>query len=137
MIQIIYGSKGSGKTKRIVELANTLAKDAKGVVVYLDRTNHRMHDLDTTIRLVDASHYGLHTQSEVLAFVKGMLAANYDIELFFVDGLTRLLDCNISQLEEFYNGIGALSEEFGIKFVVTASGAREELPEFIAKYETD
>ena len=137
MIQIIYGSKGSGKTKRIVELANTLAKDAKGVVVYLDRTNHRMHDLDTTIRLVDASHYGLRTQSEDLAFVKGMLAANYDIELVFVDGLTRLLDCNISQLEEFYNGIGALSEEFGIKFVVTASGAREELPEFIAKYVTD
>ncbi len=137
LIQIIYGGKGSGKTKRIVEEANTLAKEAKGVVVYLDRTNHRMHDLDTSIRLVDASHYGLTTQSQVLAFVKGMLAANYDIELVFIDGLTRLLDCNISQLQEFYDGIDALSNEFGIKFVITASGTREELPEFISRYVKD
>lgn len=137
MIQIIYGSKGSGKTKKIVELANTLAKDAKGTVVYLDRTNHRMHDLDTSIRLVDSSHYGLSTQSEVLAFVKGMLAANYDIELFFIDGLTRLLQCSINDLKEFYDGIDALSNEFGIKFVITASGAREELPEFISRYVQD
>ena len=137
MIQIIYGSKGSGKTKKIVELANTLAPNAKGVVVYLDRTNHPMHDLDRNIRLVDAGHYGLKTQQEVLAFVKGMLAANYDIELVFVDGLTRLLDCNISELKDFYDGIDELSNEFGIKFVITASGAKEELPEFIARYVND
>ncbi len=137
MIQIVYGSKGSGKTKRLVELANTAAQSANGVIVYLDRTNHRIHDLDRNIRLVDASHYGLTTQSEVLAFVKGMIASNYDIELFFVDGLTRLLDCNISALKEFYEGIDGLSKEFGVKFVVTASGAREELPDFIAKYVND
>lgn len=137
LIQIIYGGKGSGKTKKIVELANALAKDAKGVVVYLDRTNHRMYDLASSIRLVDASHYGLTTQSEVLSFVKGMLAANSDIELLFVDGLTRLLDCNISALKEFYDGIDALSNEFGIQFVITASGTREELPDFIARYVQD
>lgn len=134
MIQIIYGGKGSGKTKQIVALANQSAPEAKGAIVYLDRTNHRMHDLDRSIRLVDASHYGLSTQSEVLAFVKGMLAGNYDIELFYIDGLTRLLDCNISELKEFYDGIDALSKEFGIKFVITASGTKEELPDFIARY---
>ena len=134
LIQIIYGGKGSGKTKQIVALANEAAQTAKGAIVYLDRTNHRMHDLDRNIRLVDASHYGLTTQSEVLAFVKGMLAGNYDIELFYVDGLTRLLDCNISELKEFYDGIDALSKEFGLKFVITASGAKEELPDFIARY---
>lgn len=134
LIQIIYGGKGSGKTKQIVALANEAAQTAKGAIVYLDRTNHRMHDLDRNIRLVDASHYGLTTQSEVLAFVKGMLAGNYDIELFYIDGLTRLLDCNISELQEFYDGIDDLSKEFGLKFVITASGAKEELPNFIARY---
>ena len=69
MIQIIYGSKGSGKTKKIVELANTLAPNAKGVVVYLDRTNHRMHDLDRNNRLEKHGNYGLKTQQEVLASV--------------------------------------------------------------------
>ena len=55
MIHVIYGAKGSGKTKQIVADANEYAKTAKGVVVYFDRSNHRMHDLHRNIRLVDAS----------------------------------------------------------------------------------
>ena len=79
MINVIYGAKGSGKTKQIVADANAYAENAKGVVVYFDRSNHRMHDLHRNIRLVDASYYGLHSQRDILSFIKGMLATIYDI----------------------------------------------------------
>ena len=92
MIQVIYGEKGTGKTKQIVDLANRTAQTAKGVVVYLDRSNNRIHDLARNIRLVDASHYGLNSQKDIVSFIKGMLAANFDIEKVFIDGITRLLD---------------------------------------------
>ncbi len=134
MIQVIYGEKGSGKTKQIVDLANEAGKNAKGVVVYLDRTNHRMHDLDRGIRLVDASHYGLASQKEILSFIKGMLAANFDIEKIFIDGVTRLLDCNVAELGELYEGLENIGKEFEVNFVITASSAKENLPDFIAKY---
>lgn len=134
MIQVIYGEKGTGKTKQIVALCNAEAKTAKGIVVYLDRSNHRMHDLDREIRLVDASHYGLSHQKDVLSFIKGMLAANFDIEKIFIDGLTRLLDCNVSELGELFEGIEAIGNEFGVNFVITASATREQLPPFMAKY---
>ena len=133
MIQIIYGAKGSGKTNQIVEAANDYAKTAKGIVVYLDRTNHRIHDIDNSIRLVDASFYGLKSQSDLLSFIKGMLAANFDIERFYIDGLSRLLDCNVSELGEFYAGMEKLHEEQHVDFVLTASGAKEDLPEFVTK----
>ncbi len=134
MIQVIYGEKGSGKTKQIVDLANEAGKNAKGVVVYLDRSNHRMHDLDRGVRLVDASHYGLASQKEILSFIKGMLAANFDIETIFIDGVTRLLDCNVSELQELYEGLESIGKEFDVSFVITASSAKETLPDFIAKY---
>ena len=134
MIQVIYGAKGTGKTKIIVDHANQFAKEAKGIVVYIDRSNHRLHDLHRNVRLVDASHYDLSSQHDILSFIKGMLAANFDIERIYIDGVTRLLDCNISELGELYNGLEVIAKEHGVDFVITASGAREELPEFIAKF---
>lgn len=134
MIQVIYGAKGSGKTKQLVDDANNFAKQAKGVVVYLDRSNHRIHDLEREIRLVDASHFGLKSQRDIVAFIKGMLAANFDIEKVYIDGLARLLDCNICELGEVYQGLEQLSDEFGISFVITASSAKEDLPDFVAKF---
>lgn len=134
MIQVIYGAKGSGKTKQIVVDANEYAKTAKGVVVYFDRSNHRMHDLHRNIRLVDASHYGLASQRDILSFIKGMLATNFDIEKIYIDGLSRLLDCNISELGELYNGLDVISAEHNVCFAITASGAKEDLPDFVTKH---
>ena len=134
MIQVIYGAKGTGKTKQIVEQANQFAKTAKGVVVYLDRSNHRLHDLHRNVRLVDASYYDLMSQRDILSFIKGMLAANFDIEQVFIDGVARLLDCSVSELKELYTGLEKISKEHNVNFVITASGAKEELPDFILKH---
>lgn len=134
LIQVIYGEKGSGKTKQIVELANSAAATANGVVVYVDRSNNRMHDLNRNVRLVDASHYGLKSQNDILSFIKGMLAANFDIEKVYIDGISRLLDCNVAELEVLYNGLDQIAAEHNVEFVITASAAKENLPAFIAKH---
>ena len=134
MIHVIYGAQGTGKTKVLVDDANNYAQTAKGVVVYIDRANHRMHDLNRNIRLVDASHYGLESQKDILSFIKGMLAANFDIEKIYIDGLARLFDCNIAELGEVYQGLEDICKEFNINVTITASGALETLPEFVTKY---
>ena len=36
MIQVIAGKKGSGKTKRLIDLTNTTARDAVHDVIFLD-----------------------------------------------------------------------------------------------------
>lgn len=134
MIQVIYGEKGSGKTQQIVNLANEAAASAKGIVVYMDRSSNRIHDLARGVRLVDASHYGLKSQNDILSFIKGMLAANFDIEQVFIDGVTRLLDCNVAELEVLYAGLEQIAAEHNLRFVITASSSKESLPPFIAKH---
>ena len=42
MIEIICGEKGTGKTKRIISLANGISDQAKGSMVFIDEDNSYM-----------------------------------------------------------------------------------------------
>ena len=91
-VQLIYGPKGCGKTKKLVDMANDSVKDAKGVLVYIDKDNSRMHDLDHAIKLVDASEYDVRCEKTFPAFVKGLLAGNYDIQKIYFDGIIKIVN---------------------------------------------
>ena len=49
MVQIIAGAKGKGKTKYLLDMANTAVKEAKGSVVYLDKSSKHMNTLTAQI----------------------------------------------------------------------------------------
>ncbi|MCM1043026.1 MAG: hypothetical protein NC350_02315 [Corallococcus sp.] len=134
MIQIIYGEKGTGKTKQIVDSANNSVASAKGTIVYVDKDSNRMHDLDRNIRLVDAVHYGIAGQKCLVAFIKGMLATNFDIEKIYIDGIAKIVNSDLSEMETVFEGIESIGEEFKVSFVITASCAKENLPPFVSKY---
>ena len=46
MVEIICGEKGKGKTKYLLDKANTAIKDAQGNVVYLDKSQKHMYELN-------------------------------------------------------------------------------------------
>ena len=57
MIQIIAGKKGSGKTKRLIDLTNSTAKEAVHDVIFLDDDNRYMFDVDHKVRFINAADY--------------------------------------------------------------------------------
>ncbi len=132
MIHLIYGSKGTGKTKQIIDSANNSASSAKGVVVYIDKDSGRMHDLDTSIRLVDAVSYGVESQCQLISFIKGMLAGNFDIEKIYIDGSAAITKSALVDMQCFYNGLSELSSKYEVGFVVTVSCDKADLPEFVS-----
>ena len=134
-IQLIYGNKGCGKTKKLVELANESVQSAKGVLVYIDKDNSRMHDLEHAIKLVDASEYNVRCEKTFPAFVKGLLAGNYDIEKIYFDGIIKIVQKPLEELQSMFETFAELSDKFGVEFVFTFS-VEKELPEFLAKYNT-
>jgi archaellum biogenesis ATPase FlaH len=133
MINLIYGEKGTGKTKQMIDGANQSAQTAKGVVVYIDKDDSRIHDLDRSIRLVNTAAYQVSTQEQVVAFVKGMLATNYDIEKIYVDGLAKIVKSDLADMQAVYDGLGAVATEYNVDFVISVSCAKENLPAFVAK----
>ena len=46
MIKIIYGAKGTGKTKMMIDAANEAVKVAKGHLIFITDSKRGMYDLE-------------------------------------------------------------------------------------------
>ena len=134
MIKIIYGAKGSGKTKRIIDTANEDALTTNGDVVFLADTNRYMYDLKRKVRFVNINEYEIQTELGLLGFIRGMLAGNTDIVTVYIDGAHRMANRDIVDMVWFYNKLEALSEKNNTSFVLTVSADEKDLPDFIKKY---
>ena len=137
MIQIIFGKRGSGKTKRIIDLANDSLKEQKGNVLFIDDDTRYMFDLRHEIRFVNASEYGAAGQEKFMGFIKGILAGNFDASLVFIDAFLHLVKTDkpdIPQLEPFFVELEALSNASNVNFVISFSEDPELVPESIRKY---
>ena len=58
MIQVILGDKGSGKTKRLIDLANDALKQEHGNIIFVDDDKRYMYDLRHEILNEDDLHLG-------------------------------------------------------------------------------
>lgn len=137
MIQVVLGSKGSGKTKRLIDMANDAAKDEKCNVVFLDDDKRYMYDLRHEIRFVDGSEYAKLRECSadwLFGFICGMLSANFDTSVIYIDAFIRLVNAELSTLETFMEQLNRLSKQSGVDFVLSISGAAENAPEFITRF---
>lgn len=132
MINVIYGLKGSGKTKRIIDAANERAKSTKGSLIYLTDCADHSGAVDNSIRFIDVNHYGLKTELGALSFIKGLLAGNYDITDIYIDGLAKFIKKDVSELEDIFAQLDLLSREFNVTFTLTVTA--EEVPQFMRRY---
>ena len=134
MIKIIYGPKGTGKTKIIIDEANSKIETAKGHLIFTTNTKRYMYDLKREIRMIDTSDYQIAGEEALCGFVKGVVAANNDNEYLFIDGVARIAGKEIKDMPAFYYMLDKLSEENGLTVYVTCSADKGELPEFVTKY---
>ncbi|MBO5773036.1 MAG: ATP-binding protein [Clostridia bacterium] len=132
-MKLIFGQKGSGKTEKLVNQAHAHCAVCKGVLVYLDQSNHRMHVLDRKIRLVDMSEYRVKTVEQFYAFVKGMLALNFDIEHVYCDELFAVLSISHEESENFIEGLIKLEKVYNIEFTIAVTA--DTIPENLEKYQ--
>ena len=62
MVQIIAGKKGKGKTKHLLDRANSAIRDSKGSIVYLDKSSKHMYELSNKIRLINVNEYPIKSR---------------------------------------------------------------------------
>lgn len=134
IIQVIHGKKGSGKTKRILDMANAAIKEHKGDVIFVDDDNRYMFDLRHEIRFVNAGEYGSDSPEMFFGFLCGMLAQNFDISVIFVDAFMKLVKSPIENTAEFFARLDRLSEKHNVQFVLSISVDDALAPDFVKKY---
>ena len=85
MITLITGKKGSGKTKRLIDMCNLSAEQSKGNVIFIEKTNDSTYNVSHKARLAVADEYAISGFTALYGFMAGMCAGNYDITDIYVD----------------------------------------------------
>ena len=134
MIKIIYGPKGTGKTKQLIDVANANAKDAKGLSVFITDNKRCMYDVARNIRFIDVEDWAIAGEDALCGFVKGVAACNGDHEYIYLDGVARIAGKDIKDLAGIFYMLDKISAENAITIVLTCSCAEAELPDFVKKY---
>lgn len=128
MIQIIAGEKGKGKTKVLLEKVAAEVKEAKGNVVYLDKSTKHMYELNNKVRLINVKDYLVENYNEFLGFVCGIISQDHDLEKVYLDSFLKISCVQEDNLEGLLCKLSKISETFSVDFVLSISVNKEQIP---------
>jgi len=135
MVKVIMGVKGSGKTKRLIELINVAVNEENGDVVCIERKPQLTYDIPHTVRLVTASDYNINCYDTMKGFLSGLHAGNYDITHIFIDNLFKILGVSLDErTEEFLTWCQDFGTRENVKFTITLSADIELASDSIKKF---
>ncbi len=135
MVKILAGEKGEGKTKKMIDMANTAGKEAKGSIIYVDDDNSHMYDLHYSVRFVETPGFIMDDPMVFRGFVCGILSQNSDIETIYIDGLNHIMDkITDEDFVSFIQELDKTSKEAEMDMVMIISKKTDVLPEAVKQY---
>ena len=118
MVEIIAGQKGKGKTKYLLEKANSAIKDAKGSIVYLDKSSKHMYELNNRVRLIN-----------VTDFVCGIISQDHDLEQMYLDSFLKMACLEGQDITEAIDQLTQIGKTYDVTFILSVSQDAAHLPE--------
>ena len=137
MVQLIMGLKGSGKTKRLVEMVATAVREESGSVVCIEKDKKLTYDIPYQARLIYACDYAyaMGSYDFYKGFLSGLHAGNYDITRVFIDGLYKIIGGkDAAKAEEFLVALDAFSSKHSVNFTVSLSEEPESATEGMKRF---
>ena len=128
MVKLLIGHKGSGKTGQMIQLANDSVETSNGSIIFINKNQRLMYELKHSIRVIFMEDYEHITNiDEYIGFVYGIISSDHDIEVIFIDSILKHADVTLGDLPEFIDRLKAISEIYGLDFVVSVSADKEEM----------
>ena len=135
MVKLILGLKGSGKTKRLVELVREAVASENGDVVCIEKEKKLTFDIPYQARLIEAGSYSVGSYEFIRGFICGLHSGNYDITHVFIDNFYKIVsDKDPQKFTEFLGWLDEFSERENIEFVISATLDPDSISEGIRKY---
>lgn len=130
MVKVIAGGKGSGKTKRMIAMANEIAKDPHGSLFFIDDDNRNIFELDRNIRFINKEEFLINDMERLYGFLCGILAGDYDTEKVYIDGIDYLGKLSTEELEKFLMKLDKLGVDNDAEFYLCFTLDEDELTDF-------
>lgn len=125
MIKLIIGKKGSGKTKKLVDMVNAAAESSLGNVVCIEKGDTLTYSVTHKVRLIDAEAYAIAGYNEYFGMLAGIKAGNHDVTHIFGDATLRIGGRNYDELSDFFYRLKSIED---VDFIFTVSCDEDELP---------
>lgn len=130
MIEIIAGEKGKGKTKELLAKVNHSVTAAFGNIVYLDKSQKHMYELNNKVRLINVKDYPIDNCDEFLGFLCGIVSQDHDLEEMYLDSfLTIAFAETDDEIQHAIEKLDIISEKYNVKFILSVSRDESRLPE--------
>ena len=129
MIEIIAGEKGKGKTKVLLDKVNEAVKTVGGNIVYLDKSQKHMYELNNKIRLINVNEFPIKSSEGFLGFICGIISQDHDLETMYLDSFLKLSCLEGADISDTYMTLKNIGEKYHVTFVLSISLDAEELPE--------
>ena len=130
MIEIICGEKGKGKTKELLAKVNNTVTTASGNVVYLDKSQKHMYELNNKVRLINVMDYPVSNCDEFLGFICGIISQDNDLEEMYLDSFLTIASIDTeADILRAIEKLDVISEKYKVRFVLSVSKDKDKLPE--------
>ena len=130
MIEIIAGEKGKGKTKELLAKVNHSVAAASGNIVYLDKSQKHMYELNNKVRLINVMDYPIDNCDEFLGFLCGIVSQDHDLEEMYLDSFLTIANIDSEEaIAKAIEKLDVISEKYKVKFVLSVSKNLDQLPE--------
>ena len=130
MIEIICGEKGKGKTKVLLDKVNSSVATAAGNVVYLDKSQKHMYELNNKVRLINVIDYPVSNCDEFLGFICGIVSQDHDLEEMYLDSFLTIASIDSdADIVKSMEKLDIISEKYKVRFILSVSKNKADLPE--------
>ncbi len=133
MISILFGSKGSGKSRRLITMANEAHEQKGENSVFIDYDDDRMYMLDRNIRYINAGEFIIDGPKMFSGFLSGIAASDFDLQAVYINSFMKIVKHPIESLSLMFSFLAEFSDRMNINLVISIS-SEEEPPEFLRPF---
>ncbi len=129
MVKFILGEKGAGKTKWLIDNANIEMKKGNGNIAFIDVDDDHIFTLNYNVRLINAMEFNILDIEAFYGFLCGLMGMDYDLEKVYVDGIYKIMDISIEDIENLLDRLSKVGKKFNTKFYINIDYTLDEIPE--------
>ncbi len=129
MVKFILGEKGAGKTKWLIDNANSEMEKGNGNIAFIDVDDDHIFTLNHNVRLINAMEFNIHNIESFYGFLCGIVGMDYDLEKVYVDSIYKKIDLDLDILEDLAKRLNVISEKYNTEFYINVDFVTKDIPE--------
>ena len=121
-----------------VPIVNQAVQEAKGTIVYLDKTDKHAFELSNKVRLINVKSYLIENSDEFLGFISGIISQDHDLEAVYLDSFLHIShlenQANNDKLIPIFDKLKILTDRYEVDFIISMSRDGQDLPEPLREF---